>query len=129
MLPEMSSKYSILGSYYPCSMGLIIIVQGENTGVTRCPTVPGIEGLLRLPDFSVLNWEVPGNPKEIGHFKSSQQRHTLENKDRMARLLAMENEEGQSGEAESQCGEASPVKTSSTFNGEDAFYFLISFEI
>ena len=95
MLPEMSSKYSILGFYYPCSMDLIIIVQEENTGVTMCPTVPGTEGLLRLPDFSVLNWEVPENPEEIGHLKNSQQRHTLENKDRMARLLAMENKEGQ----------------------------------
>ena len=110
-------------------MDLIIIVQGENTGVTRCPTVPGIEGLLSLLDFSVLNWDVPGNPEEIGHFKSCQQRHTLENINRMARLLAMEKKKGQSGEAESQCGEASPVKTSSTSNGEDAFYFLISFEI
>ena len=38
---------------------------------------------------------IPWNPEEIGHFKGSQQRHILENKDRMVRLLAMENKEGQ----------------------------------
>lgn len=89
MLPETSLRCSIPGSYYHCSVEIILIIQGQSTGVTNCPTVPRTEGFLRGSTGGRTFSAKTGKQAKVGHLNSTQHRHILK-KDRVARWLTTE---------------------------------------